>query len=221
VPLFRALFGDTVSVAEMDPRQADPDSLTPDELAIVSTAVDSRRREFAAGRLLARRLLGELGVARSHSLLSGAKREPMWPEGIVGSITHKTGWAGVAVARAHVVRSLGCDLEDDDPLKLELWRRILSPAEQQWLKTQPNSGQLAKVYFSAKECFYKAQFPLTRQWLGFLDVELRLQPPGVNDGVGAFTVRPQVELPALAGLNALSGRYVVSDGYVATALTVT
>jgi 4'-phosphopantetheinyl transferase EntD len=218
--LFRELFGEAVVVAEMDPREADPSTLLPDELALVSSAVDSRQREFAAGRLLARRLLSELGVAGSCAVLRGAEREPLWPDGIVGSITHKRGWAAVALARTSVVYAVGCDLEEDEPLGEDLWRRVLTPAEQRWLKQQANGGQLAKVCFSAKECFYKAQFSLTRQWLGFLDVELSMQPGTQPSVAGSFVVEPRCALPALDGRGALTGRYLVRDGYVATALSV-
>lgn len=218
--LFAELFDEGVLVAEMDPRDADPRSLLPDELALVSTAIDSRQREFAAGRLLARRLLAELGVTGCSSLLSGAEREPVWPEGIVGSITHKRAWAAVAVARTSVVRGVGCDLEEDGPLGEPLWRRVLTDEEQRWVSAQPDAGRLAKVMFSAKESFYKAQFALTRAWLGFLDVELTVEPPAEPGGVGRFRVTPQRVLPALGGSSPLSGRYLIREGHVATALTL-
>jgi 4'-phosphopantetheinyl transferase EntD len=220
VALFAELFDEGVLVAEMDPREADPALLSPDELALVSTAIDSRQREFAAGRLLARRLLRQLGVTGHASLLSGEEREPVWPEGIVGSITHKREWAAVAVARTSVVRAVGCDLEEDGPLGEPLWRRVLTDDEQRWVRAQPDAGRLAKVIFSAKESFYKAQFTLTRAWLGFLDVELSLKPSAETAGVGCFSVAPHRVLPALSGLSALSGRYLIREGHVATALTL-
>ena len=41
----------------------------------------------------------------------GEDRAPQWPHGIVGSITHGAGWAGVVVARQSEWRGLGLDIE--------------------------------------------------------------------------------------------------------------
>ena len=90
--------------------------LLPDEAAHVAQAIPKRRREFARGRVSARQVLAELGVP-SVSLLVGPKREPLWPEGIVGSITHDDRLCVVAVARAEKYAGLGVDVEPDEPLE--------------------------------------------------------------------------------------------------------
>jgi 4'-phosphopantetheinyl transferase EntD len=50
-------------------------------------SVEKRWREFAAGRSCARKALAASGHAPV-AVLQGAGREPVWPQGIVGSITH-------------------------------------------------------------------------------------------------------------------------------------
>ena len=59
----------------------------------------------------------------------------------------------------------------------ELWNSILLPQEEHWIRQQPpaNWGQLAQLLFSAKETFYKYQYPLTQRKLDFGDVEITLQ----------------------------------------------
>jgi 4'-phosphopantetheinyl transferase EntD len=63
------------------------DALFPVELAFVARAVPQRRAEFATARHCARNALAELEVAPA-PILTGANREPVWPHGFVGSITH-------------------------------------------------------------------------------------------------------------------------------------
>jgi hypothetical protein len=70
----------------MDPRLANPEGLPREERSIVAAAVDSRRREFAAGRILARRLLQSLGF--DGPLKRNSDGTPVWPAGIFRSITH-------------------------------------------------------------------------------------------------------------------------------------
>src|SRR5690242_4153856 len=72
-------------------------ALFPAEAAQIQGAVEARRREFATGRHCARQALAALGVPAT-PLLSGGHREPLWPAGVVGSITHCTGYRAAAVA---------------------------------------------------------------------------------------------------------------------------
>jgi 4'-phosphopantetheinyl transferase EntD len=63
----------------------------------------------------------------------------------------------------------------------------------------------AALLFAAKEAFYKSQFPLTAEWLGFGDVAIELQQdPG---GGGAFVVTPQRPLLLRQAEQRLSGRF--------------
>ncbi|MEX2209208.1 MAG: 4'-phosphopantetheinyl transferase superfamily protein [Myxococcota bacterium] len=145
------------------------------ERALVARAVPKRRHEFATGRRLARELLAELGTT-DFALLADADRAPLWPAGIIGSISHAHGLCVVAAAKRGELAGLGVDVEDARGLRPELWSRVLRPEEERWLRAQPGARQLAlaAVFFSAKEAVYKAQFPLTRARLGFQDVALEL-----------------------------------------------
>jgi 4'-phosphopantetheinyl transferase EntD len=207
---FGPLLDPRVRVAEMRVADADPAALPEAERAIVSRAVEKRRREFAAGRLLARRLLGELGVPPSFVLLRGAHRAPRWPEGVVGSITHSKGRAVVAVARAVDVPSVGIDLEAARTLETDLRRSIASPEE---LARLADPARESLVVFSAKEAFYKAQHALSATFIGFSAASVRLDPEA-----GVFHVELLVPAGPLPVGTRVSGRYAVSDGYVGTAL---
>lgn len=151
--------------------------LSPDERALVASAVVRRQAEFATGRRLARRLLSDLGRPVD-ALLRDEDRVPRWPAGVVGSISHAIGMCVVAVAPTDRVAALGVDVEPDAPLEAALWSRIATPRELEALARWPESdrGVLAHALFSVKECVYKAAFPKRRERWGFQDVEVRLLP---------------------------------------------
>lgn len=156
-------------------------SLPPEEDAAVAGAVEKRRREFAIGRTLARGLLAELGAPVA-ALPRRPNRVPAWPDGVAGTITHTDDVALAAVARGAI--GLGLDVEKADPLPESLSRLIVRPDE-----ARAMTPELAKVVFSAKEAFYKAQYRHTETLLDFLDVSLHLD-------VGARRFEVEVHHPA-------------------------
>ncbi len=166
----RSLLDDArIEVAEMDPRLASPEAcLLREELELVSRAVLSRRQQFAAGRWLARQSLAKFGL-EARALLSNAQRVPLWPQGIIGTISHTQTWCAVAVARSDEVGALGIDVEPRSPLDVALWPRICRPEERASLDgLEPErAGLLAKALFSAKESIYKALYPSVRTFLDF------------------------------------------------------
>lgn len=90
--------------------EADGD-LEPIERSFVANAVHSRRKEFALGRALARRALAAAGHARV-GIPAGPDRAPIWPTGIIGSITHCDHIAVAAVAPTQSgIQAIGIDLE--------------------------------------------------------------------------------------------------------------
>jgi 4'-phosphopantetheinyl transferase EntD len=150
-------------------------SLFPEEQALIARAVPKRQREFAVGRACARRALAELGC-EPQVILSGEMREPLWPAGVVGSITHDRAFGLAVVGRVERFRSFGVDIEPDEPLSPEVAARILSPEE---AAAAIASGVIAresapKLVFAIKEAVYKCQFPLSREYLGFGGVTVTL-----------------------------------------------
>lgn len=189
--------------------------LFPEEEQLVARAVDNRRREFAAGRYCARQVLGELGYPQA-PLLSGPKREPLWPPGVVGSITHCHGYAAAVAALAGAVPVLGIDAEPDEPLPDGVLDVVSSPEERAWLADAPDRGpHWGRVLFSAKESVYKAWFPLTGRWLGFEDARLTFSPAD-----GTFRARILVSPAELDGraVAGFSGRFLADQGLVVTSV---
>ncbi|MBO0877952.1 MAG: 4'-phosphopantetheinyl transferase, partial [Pseudonocardia sp.] len=88
--------------------------LWPEEAAHIGHAVPRRRDEYACVRHCARQGLAALGIAPA-AILSGSRREPLWPPGAVGSMTHCAGYRAAAVARASDVAAVGIDAEPHEP----------------------------------------------------------------------------------------------------------
>lgn len=215
--LVRPLFPELVHVAEMDPRTADPAVLLPEEAACVTRAVEKRRREFAAGRAMARRLLGALGWPSDVPLLPGARREPCWPAGVLGTISHTDTWATVAVARASECEILGVDVERDAPLKDEVAERICNADELAWIRDvarDPETrGRWAKLVFSAKEAAYKAQYPHSQTFLGFDAMGITFDPEAET-----FVARFRVDAPPFAVGESWTGRFRCAGALLATGI---
>jgi len=202
----------SVEVLEDDPAA----SLFPEEAAQFGWAVESRTREFTTARSCARRALTKLGLAAA-PILRGPKREPLWPPGVVGSITHCRGYRAAAVALKSDLWSIGIDAEVHDELPPGVPDHVLIEHETAWLLNAPAGIHWDRAVFSAKESVFKAWFPLTRRWLGFEDVAVTFHPTN-----GTFDARLLVAAPVIRGraLTGFSGRFLVRHGLVLTATAV-
>ena len=141
--------------------------LYPQESAVIVRAVEQRRREFATVRGRAREALSALGV-ESVPIVPGLWGAPIWPPGVVGSMTHCPGYRGAAVARSTDFSSVGIDAEVDQPLPRRLIDKIMRPEEHVWLAELDNCGVCPdRLLFCVKETIYKTWFPLTHRYFGF------------------------------------------------------
>lgn len=102
--------------------------LYPEELVAVGHAVPKRQREFATGRVNARRAMSRIGEPAA-PIPSGADRAPVWPAHLTGSISHTDDACVAVVARRSNAASLGIDLEHNHSLPADLWPVICTPAE--------------------------------------------------------------------------------------------
>jgi 4'-phosphopantetheinyl transferase EntD len=174
-PPFAQLFDEGVETAFMPVAKAD-EPLFSVELASIANACPSRVAEFRAGRQCARMALRNLGMD-SVPIPSGPSREPRWPSGIVGSISHTDTCSVAAVARRSKGYSgIGIDVETPGELDEPLWDLVCTPRERASItgKTCSAAGLKAKAIFSIKESVFKCQFPVTGVWLEFTDIEVEL-----------------------------------------------
>ncbi|MCX6406230.1 MAG: 4'-phosphopantetheinyl transferase superfamily protein [Propionibacteriales bacterium] len=187
--------------------------LAEEERREVPGAGERRRDDWATGRLLAHAALAELGEDVP-VLRRGERGEPLWPDGVVGSITHCDDYAACAAAHAADVSALGIDVEPSLPLPPGVLQVVATPEERRHLADladQDGSVPWDRLLFCAKEACYKVWFPVERRWLGFEDADVRLDP----DGSVEVTLGPvhRASLPAR-----LRGRWGARDGVVAAAM---
>jgi 4'-phosphopantetheinyl transferase EntD len=189
----------------------------PGEEDLVANAVEVRRREFVTARRCAREALAKLGHAPA-PIRSGPKREPQWPAGLVGSITHTTRFRAAAVAPRSVLASVGIDTEQNGRLADGVEESITLPGEAEMLVALNRAfpaTHWGRLLFSAKESIYKAWYPLTGRWLGFEDARLTIDP------AGTFSAKLLINGARTDGgppLTELHGRFLVAHGLIATAV---
>lgn len=104
------------------------DALYPVEVEQIGAAVESRRIDFAAARACAREAMSRLGVTAG-PIIRGGRGMPVWPEGVVGTLTHTDGLRAAALARSSSVRSLGLDVEPHGPLPNGVLDAVSLPEE--------------------------------------------------------------------------------------------
>lgn len=182
----------------------------PIEAAAVAAAVPARQAEFAAGRQAVRRALADLGLP-AVGVPMGEDRAPLWPSGLVGSITHAAGMALAAVAPSRQCRGLGIDLEADTPLDEDLLKTVCLPEERKWLESTDDPLGWAKLVFSAKEAAYKCQFATSHTIFGFDSIIM-----GVDGPRRRLIARFVTPVPPFARGARLEGRFMRKGGFILT-----
>ncbi|EAO5999550.1 enterobactin synthase subunit EntD [Salmonella enterica subsp. arizonae str. CFSAN000560] len=112
-----------------------------------------RKAEHLAGRIAAVHALREVGVRAVPDI--GEKRQPLWPDGLFGSISHCASTALAVISRQRV----GIDIEKimSQHTATDLAPAIIDNDERQILKASSLPFPLAlTLAFSAKESVYKA-----------------------------------------------------------------
>jgi 4'-phosphopantetheinyl transferase EntD len=163
-----------VAFAVVSDEDPDPYKLHTDEVRALSAhACAKRRSSWARGRTAAHSALEHLGIAAAGPIISGSMGEPIWADGIVGSITHCQRCSVAAVTRSREHLSLGIDLENIDRIQeFEISSIVCRPNERAWVLAGKNSRERLGMLFSAKEALYKSLFRSHRRYIDFAEVEL-------------------------------------------------
>jgi 4'-phosphopantetheinyl transferase EntD len=141
----------------------------------VARSANRRKAGFFFGRLASSIALSEHGFAH-YSVEIGDTREPLFPDGVVGSITHTDNLAAACVLPAVSWNGLGVDIES--PIRHELLDHVeatvLSTEEKEVLSSCSafTRSVLVALAFSAKESFYKAMSKVAGRFFDFAAVRL-------------------------------------------------
>jgi enterobactin synthetase component D len=164
--------------------------------SLAGALVRRRVEDLLAGRACAQVALQEAG-AQFPEVGAGPQREPIWPEGWVGSLSHGAGIAWAGVARRADFDSLGLDVEPLlTPQAVEALQAVFFTRDE--LRpgalgagagpgVQANLGPT--LLFSAKESIFKCLHPLVKEFIGPTDVQLELADLSQGELAFAF-LRP-------------------------------
>ena len=163
------------------------------ELQTMARFAPSRAREFAAGRLLLRELLGA-----AVAIPVAANRAPVLPAGFVGSLAHDDQFVVAVVSDVCQVGALGIDIEPMDRLSPEVSRLVLRPDE----------TIDAHLAFTLKEAAYKAWSSLGGAPLEHHDIRVHIDD-------GSFTAHMVTGQARVTGLyRAVAGRWIAQVVHV-------
>lgn len=210
-------------------------NLHPQERPYVSDAVPLRRAQFADARACARNALTDLtGHDHAETIIGkGERGMPLFPHGVVGSLTHTTGFRAAVVARTDTLKSVGVDAEVAKPLPDGVADAVLTARDLDHIAALRQRGQhhahqheedpqlspaeniVETVVFSAKEALYKSWFPLARVFLDFSQANIELH----HDGT--FTAFVHHDAASGEVPRTIPGRWMVGSGYVVTSTWIT
>ncbi|TYO64156.1 4'-phosphopantetheinyl transferase superfamily protein [Bradyrhizobium hipponense] len=184
--------------------------------------VPKRQHEFIIGRYCAYRAVLQIqpDFDWRTPISRGPTGAPVWPVGIIGSITHTDGYVAAAAARRGCLDAIGIDSERILSAKVarEVSSLVVSESELDRIasKTELDRIKALTLCFSAKESLFKCLHPLIDQYFDYLDAEV------VSVQVEARRFGIRLERPLSNDLPSgmiLFGRFACNDGFVHTGLT--
>lgn len=182
----------------------------------IAGAVPSRQAEYLAGRWLSQQLWARRNLAPVQ-IYSGAHRQPIWPRGWIGSISHTATAAVSCLARSCDVGLLGLDLEIwlAPEVANKISATIVDRQEARYLAMQGPFEQMLTLAFSAKESLFKAVYPQVGRYFDF--DAARLVEMHWPSGRLALTVTQDLS-PSIKAGTLLEGYFQIWAGAVFTIL---
>lgn len=179
----------------------------------IVASIDSRKREYLAGRYCASQALIALGsddtrVERNND------RSPCWPEGTCGSLSHAQDRAIACVGWQNDFCGIGIDIEKNitHGVLSSLQALVFTPQEQKLVHNLDFPIlQAATLIFSAKESVYKYIYPQTNCELAFTDISLISFKKGVF-----YAELPRREAERWPNGNCVQGQYCFDGDFVIT-----
>jgi enterobactin synthetase component D len=137
--------------------------------------VPKRQLEYLIGRYAATLACRDAGAVGDVEIAMSSDRSPIWPLGLVGSITHADGFVSAAVADSKAIRSLGIDSEKIMTAKTlsSIGKMVASESERAIGRLiELSESEMITLLFSAKESIYKSLYPMVNCFFDFDDVEI-------------------------------------------------
>ncbi len=187
-------------VAQFDRAQFDSAAL--DCPPNIARSVPKRQAEYFYGRLCARHALESIGIT-GYTVTTGKQREPIWPQGVIGSISHNDQFAVAVALRQGEGSAIGIDVEKivDGESLAALVAIAVSASELAYLQSLAPAVAFncaMTIVFSAKESFFKASYPEVGRYFDFDAVTVTLFDPVAQ--LVELTVNETLSTRLVAGL---------------------
>ncbi|MCC3738959.1 4'-phosphopantetheinyl transferase superfamily protein [Rouxiella badensis] len=152
----------------------------------LNNAVTKRRAEFIAGRYCASNVLMLLGCEETKVAVS-PERAPVWPAGVLGSISHTDNFAIAVAGFSSKLTYIGIDIEIRQPkIFVDMANEFTSTGEQGYFSSLSLDYDVALlISFSAKESLFKALWPTIKYFFDFSYAEII----DINEKLGKFSLR--------------------------------
>lgn len=167
--------GIPIRLLEFDVAEFDPHTFA--EIGIhcppnISRSTRKRQAEFLFGRLAARQALSVIAAElASTNIAVGVAREPLWPDGVIGSITHDRRFAAAAVEKQGRRHGIGIDIERIVSAETsEAMLGMVVDAQEMRDMSSPGSWPITTLLtlaFSAKESFFKGTYRAVGRFFDF------------------------------------------------------
>ncbi len=189
----------------------------PAERQIIQNASKKRIQQFLAGRNCAHLAIKKLNFNNQQPILIGNNREPVWPSGLTGSITHINGYSVAVIASTKEISGIGIDIELNSKLNNNIIPNIQTNSEiirNGELSLSDRILCINKLIFSAKESVFKFIYPFVLKYIKFKDVEIILDVETKTFKIFFLNL----ELSSTFKNSVLIGKFEVNQKYIATAV---
>lgn len=188
------------------------------EDSLVAGATTPRRREYATARSCAHEVVARLGLEPT-PILADEHGAPCWPPGVVGSITHCSGYRACAGGWIEDVRGLGIDAERHRPLPESVQARLMSSREGSHLRQlrRKDGPFWETLLFCSKEAVYKAWYSYSGSRLLLGDTLVQFDP---ESNALTAEMRSSAVMHKVAADRTLTGRWVIERGLALVAIMV-
>lgn len=171
---------------------------------------NKRLSDFRASRYCAKQILEKFGI-HNYPLLINEHRAPIWPNQLVGSLSHTKNFCFGVIARGLDIKAIGIDVEVNKPLKDDLLKLICTAKDQNYFKLYSSPNHAATIIFSIKESIFKCLHPIYKKWIDFKEVDVIL-----NEQEGTYCAIPSDPINSYFGLNEINGKWCTDERFVYT-----
>lgn len=162
----------TIAVGAIDSFVAE-DAPHEEETFVAAAFGPARQRTWLGGRAALRVALTAHGSDWTGPILATPRGGPSVSASVRASLSHKNSAVAALVSDPVDGDHLGIDLEETQPLRIDIARKVLTAEELECLPADHEARDvLVRAVFSIKEAIYKALDPFVGRYIGFHEVAI-------------------------------------------------